>query len=77
MTLKQAEVDKVLDEQTFLSNDKMKWDAWSNLFAERTGKPLLEYPFIDRMSGSFDEDEKKSHNLYGIAARLHEAGDEV
>jgi hypothetical protein len=58
MRLKQEEYDKVLDEQTFLSHDKIRWDAWSNLFAEQTGKPTLEYPFIDRMSGPLDKDEK-------------------
>jgi hypothetical protein len=49
MTTKQAEYDKVLDEQKFLKYDRMRWDAWSELFALQTGKPVLSYPFLSRM----------------------------
>jgi len=49
MTLKQAEYEAVLDEQTFLKYDKMRWDAWAYLLAIKSGEPVISYPFIDRM----------------------------
>mmetsp|Transcript_5499 Transcript_5499/g.10084 ORF Transcript_5499/g.10084 Transcript_5499/m.10084 type:complete len:517 (+) Transcript_5499:109-1659(+) len=49
MTKKREEYEKMLDEQSFLKYDKMHWDAWSELFATKTGKPFLAYHSIDCM----------------------------
>jgi hypothetical protein len=49
MTKKREEYEKMLDEQSFLKYDKMRWDAWSELFATKTGKPFLAYHSIDCM----------------------------
>ena len=55
MDLKQDEYKKVLNEQVFLRYDKRRWDAWSKFLATKTGKPILEYPFIERMKGTQEE----------------------
>lgn len=52
MNQKEAEYAKVLDEQTFLKHDKKHWETWSAFYAEKTGQPLLQYPFANLIKGS-------------------------
>ena len=42
----------------FLKYNKERWDAWSELFAKKTGTSVLVYPFIDRMEDKLFKSDK-------------------